>query len=538
MATTIGTYRRAHSKTRARRGRKRLTGRQGSPRPGGQLGARVKRVGGERFALVCVDPAKRRSEWMMADYFGNVLISPETLEHQPAFFELAVQRVRLAQREHGIEDLIVTVERTGNLHLAPQRAFAKAGFETRVVHPFAVKQFRLPANPGNKTDHTDLAAQHRAAVAGFGLAEPLFDERHRRLQLRARHRRDLVEKASGTACQIREHLHLALPGYAELFSDFFDHRAARAIARLGASPQEMVTLGAAGLTSLLRERQVRFQRPTLDKVLAWARQAAGRTPDTDGPLHHAIAVDLDELYDHLRDRIFAVERDIAADLVRTPYVRLMALPGIAVVSAGEFGGEMGPIANYANANAITGRSGLYPSRYQSDETDHADGPLVRQSNRTLRGALLRIADNLVNCNHYYRGQAECDRARGVDERAIRVKVAKRFSRLAFACVAGDRPLKHSAVAKPDSILEKLRKFHHEHRTPPAAALADLEAVVDQLLPEAKHHEARIVAEVLEQQAKRRRGPSQLGELLPAVLARLRVGGANRVQSDSGGLVAD
>ena len=538
MATTIGTNRRGHSKTRAGRARKRLTRRQGLPKPGGELGARVKRVGVERFALVCVDPAKRRSEWMMADYLGNVLIEPETLEHQPAFFELAAQRVRLAQRQHGIEDLIVTVERTGNLHLAPQRAFAQAGFETRVVHPFAVKQFRLPADPGNKTDHTDLLAQHRAAIAGLALAEPQFDERHRRLQLRVRHRRDLVGKASGTACRIREHLHLALPGYAELFSDFFTHRAARAIARLCESPQAMLAFGAAGLKSMLRERQIAFQMRTLDKVLAWARQAAGRTPDPDGPLHHAIAVDLDQLYDHLRDHVFAVERGIAGDLVRTPYVRLMALPGIAVVSAGEFGGEMGPIANYANANAITGRSGLFPSRYQSDETDHADGPLVRQSNRRLRGALMRIADNLVKCNNHYRGQAECDRARGVDERALRVKAAKRFSRLAFACAAGDRPLKHPAVASPDSILEKLRKFHHEHHTPPAAALADLEAVVDQLIPEARHHEARIVAEVLEHQSKRRRGPTQLGELLPAVLARLRVGGANHVQSDSGGLVAD
>jgi len=30
--------------------------------------------------------------------------------------------IREARQEHGIEDLIVTVERTGNYHLAPQRA--------------------------------------------------------------------------------------------------------------------------------------------------------------------------------------------------------------------------------------------------------------------------------------------------------------------------------------------------------------------------------------------------------------------------------
>ena len=72
--------------------------------------------------------------------------------------------------------MIVVVERTGNYHVAAQRAFARAGLETRVLHPFATKQYRMPADPGNKTDHTGLFAQHRAALAGFGLKEPETEE--------------------------------------------------------------------------------------------------------------------------------------------------------------------------------------------------------------------------------------------------------------------------------------------------------------------------------------------------------------------------
>ena len=53
-------------------------------------------------------------------------------------------------------------------------------------------------------------------------------------------------------------------------------------------------------------------------------------------------------------------------LVQTPYVLLLSFPGINVVSAAEFAGEMGPIANSPDDGAITGRAGLYPSRYQSD----------------------------------------------------------------------------------------------------------------------------------------------------------------------------
>ena len=431
---------------------------------------------------------------------------------------MAVELIRQAQQQHDIQDTIVVVERTGNYHLPPKRAFARAGFETRVVHPFATKQYRMPADPGNKTDETDLYAQHRAAVAGFGLCELELEPPYRDLQLRARHRRNLVEKAAALACQIREHLHLAMPGYAELFDRLFESPTALPIAVRCDSPAKLLELGRNRLSQLSGKNKVRHQLRTLDKVLAWATQAAD-DPIRDGPMHHAIWTDLHELYQHFQRKIAALERQLAGDLVQTPYVRLLAIPGINVVSAAEFAAEMGPIKQYANANAITGRSGLYPSRYQSDQTDHDSGPIIRQANRRLRCVLMRIADNLAcHCN-YYRGQADVDVARGVDKRASRVKIAKRFSRLALACVAGDEPMRHPCFQKPDSILEKLRRFHQEHETPMDVLLADLEAAVGQLPYNTCNHEAEIVADVLQQHAHRRQGPSRSATCcLPSWLA--------------------
>ena len=484
----------------------------------GVIGHRVKQVGGEKFAIVCVDPAKHRSEWMMADYFGNLLIQPQTLEHQAAFFKLAVMQVREAQQQHGIQDTIVVVERTGNYHLAAKRAFADAGFETRVLHPFATKQYRMPADAGQKTDGNDLKAQHRAAVAGFGLVEWELESPYRELQLRARHRRNLVEQTSALACQIREHLHLAMPGFARLFDHLFDHKSALAIARRCESPAAVLKLGSAGLSRHLREQKVRHQPRTIDKLLAWASQAAGESIQ-DGPLHHAIWTDLEGLFQHCRQRIVEVERRLARDLVQTPYVRLLAMPGVNVVLTAELAGEMGPMTSYANANQITGRSGLYPSRYQSDQTDQ-NGPLVRQANRRIRCALMRIAESLACHCAYYRGLADTDRARGLHTKASRVKTANKFTRVAFACVAGDEPMKHPAFQNPDSILEKLRQFHHVHKTPMDQVLADLQATVEQLPYHTRKREAEVVAAVLRKRASRTRRTVAIGDLLPAVLARL------------------
>jgi transposase len=517
MAYKARTSHRERSKSSTKNSRKR----QSLQKPNGVIGPRVQKVGGGRFAIVCIDPAKHRSEWMMADYFGNLLIEPQTLKHQAAFFKLAVQQIRQAQQQHNIQDTIVVVERTGNYHLPPKRAFASAGFETRVIHPFATKQYRMPADPGNKTDETDLFAQHRAAVAGFGLCELELESPYRELQLRTRHRRNLVEKASAIACQIREHLHLAMPGYANLFDRLFERPAALAIAQCCDSPAKVIELGRSGLSQHLRKMKVAHRTPTLDKVLAWAVQAANENIQ-DGAMHHAIWTDLYELYQHFQRQTSDLERELASDLVQTPYVRLLAIPGINVVSAAELAAEMGPVTRYANANAITGRAGLYPSRHQSDQTDHDNGPLIRQANRRLRCVLMRIADNLACHCRYYRGQAELDESRGIDKRAARVKIAKRFSRLALACVAGDEPMRHPCFQQPDSILEKLRRFHHEHGTPIDRLLAELEATVQQLPYNTRNHEAAVVTNVLQRQTSRHRGGVAIGELLPAVLACLGV----------------
>ena len=81
---------------------------------------------------------------------------------------------------------------------------------------------------------------------------------------------------------------------------------------------------------------------------------------------------------------------------------------------------------------------------------------------------------------------------------------------------------HPCFRKPDSILEKLREFHQRHETPVDRLQADLENAIGQLPYHTCSHEAEIVAQVLQKQTNRQRGPVAIGELLPAVLARLQI----------------
>ena len=222
-------------------------------KPQGQFTQRVQAVGPDHFGVVSVDCAKQRSKFMLCDFYGNVLIEPTLVEHTQADLRAACDRVRSVMHERGLQDVVVAIERTGTYHRPVQDAFRRAGFETRLVHPFASKQFRQPADADNKTDDTDLAAIFRAAVNGFGLLQPTWPDIYLELQQLSRQRRDRVCKTSILRCQIKETLHQLMPGYAELFpGHFFDTPVAMPLARATGSAQAVRDASARAYTTACR----------------------------------------------------------------------------------------------------------------------------------------------------------------------------------------------------------------------------------------------------------------------------------------------
>src|SRR5881396_3498021 len=112
-------------------------------RPRGLFHSRVQQVGPEHFGIVSVDCAKARSKWMLADFYGRILIPPTEVEHHKRGFDAAIAQIRQAITQHDLRDMLVAVERTGIYHLPVKRAFASRRFETRIVHPLTTRQYRL-----------------------------------------------------------------------------------------------------------------------------------------------------------------------------------------------------------------------------------------------------------------------------------------------------------------------------------------------------------------------------------------------------------
>lgn len=496
-------------------------------KPTGQIQERVQAVGPEHFGVVAVDCAKRRSKWMLCNFYGKVLVEPTSVEHTAGGLRAMTQSIAEACQAEGLTDTIVAVEMTGIYHKPVQRAFRKAGFDTRIVHPFASNHYRRPLHPDAKTDDHDLEAIFHAAVKGYGLATLPVGEIYQSLQAVSRHRHNLVKQRARLMVQIRRLLHQTMPGFADLFEDdqLFHKSIALPIALQFISAEAIRQAGVAGLASHLSETKVRFQSRTIERIVAWAGTAA--EPSELAAMHTRQWQQLDQVRRLFEEQIAASEREMAGFLVKTPYVLLLSVTGINVVSAARLAGEAGPIEHYVSARAINGRAGLYPARYQSDEVDRADGRLVRQCNRKLRGAAMLVAENLIKCHPYYRGLSALWAQQKVDPRDRRCRIANRAMRMVYQLVAG-RQLWRGKGVNREYLLAKLQEFHRVHATPIEQAIRDLHEAFAWLPKSAYAAEAKPLAELAR---KKRRGLQRVGDLMIPLLIRLGVGAPDEVKSN-------
>jgi transposase len=495
-------------------------------KPGGQIQQRVQDVGPEQFGIVAVDCAKRRSKWMLCNFYGKVIVEPAEVDHTHGSLKTMSQRIAEAVKNEGLADFIVAVEMTGVYHKPVQRACRKAGFDTRIVHPFASSHYRQPLHPDLKTDDHDLEAIFHAAVKGYGLTSLPVGEVYLSLQAASRHRHNLVKQRSRLMVQIRRLLHQTMPGFADLYEDdkLFNKSIALPVVQKFSSANAICRAGVAGIASHLRNTRVRFQTRTIEKIVAWASTAA--EPSELAPMQTRQWKELNDVRQLLTEQIFANEREMAGFLAKTPYVLLLSVTGINVVSAARLAGEAGPIEHYASAAAVNGRAGLYPSRYQSDEVDHADGALVRQCNRKLRGAAVLVAENLIKCHPYYRGLSALWKERKVDPRDRRCRVANRAMRMVYQLVGGRQVWRGQGVDR-EYLLAKLQEFHRVHKTPIEQAILDLNEAF-QWLPQSAYAEEAKPLEALV--TKTHRGPKPIGDLMMPLLIRLGINVTEELQS--------
>ncbi len=510
---------------RQKKGRRRGKG-LSFKQPRHSLAERVEKVGAGKFGILAVDCAKARFQVMLTNFYGRVLVEPVEVENTAPALDALVTTVRRECEVHGLKDLVVGLERTGRYH-RPIRNVLRPHWSVKIVHPLATKRLRVPADPGNKTDATDLLAIMRAIIAGYGTPEQELCETWAEWRSVSRAREEMVSIRAFLRVRIQERIEELMPGYAALFADLWRVPGAQLLAERYGSAAALREAGQEALVEGLRAAGLRMQCTTVARILAWAHIAPPPEAGADA-LRKLLAGQLEFMH-KAEAQILDYERDLALCVADSPFVLLLGMRGINAVSASSYGAELGPIEHYANSRKITGRAGLYPSRYQSDETDLADGPLVAHRNARLRGALLEIAHNLLRHNPHFKGWAALRRAKGRKAKELHVAVASRFARISYVMLTGQRAYRHPADSGRDAILAKLTRFALDHDMGPEHTRDLLCRAVRQIPPEIRHEEAQAIEAIRPRRPRRDSrwargaGPELLRNILPAVLDELTAG---------------
>jgi len=408
-----------------------------------------------------VDSGKRHFAVRLTNFFGESLWQPEPVRNHRIALEKMITEIEEQMQAHGLTELVVGIERTGRWHHPIKQMVKKQKWPVKMIHPFTTKQLRQPASLGIKTDPVDLTAIQRAMICGYGTEELELPELWLEFRSFSRMRTDLAKKRSCLKTQCAGLMEALLPGYTDLFDDLWKTPTTAALIEAYPSAQKLLRAGADRILKKLSKMGVTSRRVTVERVRAWASQAAPADP---GPaVNHRILCDYLALIRQLTILIDRYEIDLLRYLVQTPVALLLSITGINVVSASDYGSEMGPHEHYIGPKNVTGRAGLFPSRFQSDETDHADGPVVAGRNARLRQAILGVARNLLSRNPYFLAWRNLPDHKNRHINDARVAVGCRFVRNSFHMFRNKSVFQHPIAGRQDSVLCKLLAFAREKR---------------------------------------------------------------------------
>src|SRR5262249_59340161 len=139
-------------------------------------------------------------------------------------------------------------------------------------------------------------------------------------------------------------LDTALPGFTGCCDDLWKNRAAWPVLRQFSSAQAIHEAGVAGLAKCLDRQGIRYQRRSLEAIVAWAADAP--EPGVAAALHHRPALAWEEDRARKAKEVQELERELVGVLVPTPYVLLLSCPGLNVVAAADLAGGVGALEGH------------------------------------------------------------------------------------------------------------------------------------------------------------------------------------------------
>lgn len=337
--------------------------------------------------VVGADVHKRTHTFVAVDEVGRELghktVMATTDGHQAA--------VVWARKTFGPVELIWGIEDCRHLSARLERDLLAAGQPVVRVPPKMMAEQRRIARSRGKSDPIDAAAVARAVLREPGLPVASHDETSRELKLLVDRREDLVKHRTATINRLLWRVHELDPDWAP---------PAKSMDR--AKHQQILADRLAGVSGIVAE----LARDELTDVI------------------------------ELTARINQLERRITI-LTNQAAPSLLAMPGVAGLTAAKIVGEAAGISRFKSEAAFARHAGIAPIPVWSGNTA-GRVRLTRSGNRQLNAAIHRIAVTQIRMNGLGKAYYDKKKAEGMSTPEALRCLKRRLARIVFNHLTTDQ----------------------------------------------------------------------------------------------------
>jgi transposase len=300
------------------------------------------------------------------------------------------ERVSLAARTHGLEEIIIGFESTGS-YLEALTHFLKNRKSVRLVqvNPMHTKRLKeLPGNSPLKTDRKDPKIIADIIELGHALTVVIPEGPAAELRRLTQGRERTIESRTRLFNQLQSLLVISFPEFLQVMTDV-KTASAQHLLRHYPTAQDIVTLGEPALAAMLRKVSRGKLREDRARALFEAANESVGVRDGRSSMLLEIGLMLDTIatYDRF---IEGVETEMVRHLEQIPYSRvILSLKGIGPVTAAGLIGEVGDFTKFGTISEVMKLAGL--DLYEVSSGKHRGKLRISKRGRPLMRKLLYLA---------------------------------------------------------------------------------------------------------------------------------------------------
>lgn len=351
--------------------------------------------------IVGVDIAKKTHCARIYSRMGLDVTKPFLFHNSRQGFDRLVSKIVEAQNKEGTQRVVVGMEPTGHYWKPLAWYLQDQGYPVVIVNPYHVKRSKeLEDNSQTKSDRKDAGIVAQLVKEGKFLSCILPKGAYAELRTLQKTRQQQRRKLDAALCQLEAILDEYFPEFRQVFKSFLG-KAASWVLRNRPFPSDILQTNVDQLTQeLKRVSSCRVGTKRATALIEAAGHSIGVKEGLEGARVRLNSC-LDEI-EFYRKQIQKTEEAMAKFLKETGFGEyLLSIPGIGVVTAAGFLGEIGDPTRYSHWKQIQKLAG-YNLVEQSSGQKRGQRSISRRGRPGLRDVLYRASIILVSKNPEFR----------------------------------------------------------------------------------------------------------------------------------------